>query len=94
MVPSLNVILLSFNNWNAFVSVHVDHTVSPSTVYVFPLKFTVNPAVLNFHSGTTIPSHAQSLNNVIVAPSLAAANASANVAYLTSHIFATASTNL
>jgi hypothetical protein len=88
--PFLNVIVLSFNNWNACDFVHDDHAKpGPTTVYVYPLKSTVNPFVLNFHCGAIIPHHSLLTNNFIVSPSTAAANASSNVSYFAPHICAT-----
>jgi hypothetical protein len=69
MVQFLNVILLSFNNWNPFVSVPSDQTVFQSTVYVCQAKSTVSQFVLNFHCGALIQFQAQPDNSVIVSQS-------------------------
>ena len=83
------MILLSFSNWNAWVFVPVDPTISPSIVYVKPAKSTVSPLTANLPCGTWIPFPEQSLNSVIVAPSAADANASSSVSYFTVPICAT-----
>ena len=73
------MILLSFSNWNAWVFVPVDPTISPSIVYVKPAKSTVSPLTANLPCGTWIPFPEQSASNVMASPSTAAANAASSV---------------
>ena len=83
------MILLSFSNWNACVSVPVEPTSVPSTVYVKPAKSTVRPSVPNLPCGAFSPLPVLLASSVIVSPSTAAFHAASSVRYFVPPICAT-----